>query len=148
MVFVPRLPVQIGFPVPGAHMHPLHYDPKAVMERMKAARRWPRPQAFYDTLDTYLAANWVSSLSEEDVAAVRQYELQNKNRPEVIAALSRRKTELSRRQKYDKLNARDAIQFVQGLGDAELPALLDYERDHKNRKTVLAALQRRVGDGH
>jgi hypothetical protein len=50
--------------------------------------------------------------------------------------------------RYDKLTAGLAIALVPWFNAADVPVVLQHERNHKNRKKVVAALQRRVAVGH
>jgi hypothetical protein len=45
---------------------------------------------------------------------------------------------------YDELNVEDVENKVRGLSKEEIRGLLDYEKRHKNRKTLVEPLSRKV----
>ncbi len=49
--------------------------------------------------------------------------------------------------RYDDLTAAQIVDRIGDLSPAELRKVGDYERRHGNRKTVLAAIEKRLGDG-
>jgi polyhydroxyalkanoate synthesis regulator phasin len=46
---------------------------------------------------------------------------------------------------YEELTAVEVTERLEGLGTAELRAVRDHERRNANRKTVLAAVERKLG---
>jgi hypothetical protein len=46
---------------------------------------------------------------------------------------------------YEELDAREATRRLAGLSAPELRRVRDFERRHRNRKTVLRAVERRLG---
>ena len=46
---------------------------------------------------------------------------------------------------YEELDAREATRRLADLSPAELRRVRDFERAHRNRKTVLRAVERRLG---
>jgi hypothetical protein len=46
---------------------------------------------------------------------------------------------------YDDLTAAEVVRELDGLRDADLRRLAVYERENANRKTVLAAVERKLG---
>ena len=49
---------------------------------------------------------------------------------------------------YDELNVEEIKDELEGLSEDELKKVRSYEKKHKNRKTLLEQLDRKIGNAH
>ncbi|MGH2543187.1 MAG: hypothetical protein ACRDIB_10330, partial [Ardenticatenaceae bacterium] len=108
--------------------------------------------------------NALAGLDEMQLRTVRAYEVNHKNRVTVLRAIDEQlaqKDELHAAAtsaktmgvngmgtpiaNYDELNAQEVESALEGLDLAQLGAVRAYELSHKNRVTVLRAIDQKLG---
>ena len=84
----------------------------------------------------------VKSLSTKDLKIVREYEYHNYNRIRILRQIDRELQDASILPGYDDMPVGEVVDNLDGLTPQQLAAMRDYEKGHRNRKTVLRAIER------
>lgn len=84
----------------------------------------------------------VKSLSTKDMEIVREYEYHNYNRVRILRQIDKDLDEARIIPDYDDLPVGEVVEQLDELAPQQLAALKDYEKSHRNRKTVLRAIDR------
>jgi hypothetical protein len=95
----------------------------------------------YDKLDDKELRPRLSTLSQEELAAVKSYELAHQNRPVVLNRMHWLEgTEPM--PGYDALSTEAIVEGLAGADAATLKAVREYERHHRDRRDVLVEVAR------
>ncbi|UCD58103.1 MAG: hypothetical protein JSV16_03020 [Candidatus Hydrogenedentota bacterium] len=86
----------------------------------------------------------IKSLSMKDLEIVRGYEYHNLNRIRILRQIDRELDEVRVIPDYDSLSVGAVVERLDDLSLQQLAALKDYEKSHRNRTTVLKAIERRL----
>lgn len=84
----------------------------------------------------------VKSLSTKDLETVRAYEYHNYNRVRILRQIDGELNEMRIIPEYDDLPVGEVVDQLDELTPQQLAALKDYEKGHRNRKTIIRAIDR------
>jgi len=99
------------------------------------------PITDYRKLSTRVIIDRLPRLSQTDLATVGAYERYHAGRPAILSRIA----DLLRPEPWPGYDTMTAVEIVERLGDAEpglIRRVLDYERRHQTRSTVLTAAER------
>jgi hypothetical protein len=102
------------------------------------------PIGGYDELTAQQVVTRLAGLSRDELERVRAYEREHRSRNTVFAAIEPLMGELPI-QGYDRLTAAEVVRRLDGLSDAELQAIREYETRTRSRSTVLNRIDRLSG---
>ncbi|MBI4830810.1 MAG: hypothetical protein HY801_04495 [Candidatus Lindowbacteria bacterium] len=75
---------------------------------------------------------------------IKEYEYHNYNRIRILRQIDKELDEVRIIPDYDNLSVGTALEKLDQLSPQELAALKDYEKGHRNRSTILKAIERRL----
>jgi len=84
----------------------------------------------------------VKSLSTKDLETLRAYEYHNYNRVRILRQIDGELNEMRIIPDYDDLPVGEVVDQLDELTPQQLAALKDYEKGHRNRKTIIRAIDR------
>ena len=96
----------------------------------------------YEDMNVAEIIDLVKSLSTKDLELVRAYEYHNYNRIRILRQIDRELEEASVIPDYDDMPVGEVVDHLDVLSPQQLAALKDYEKGHRNRKTILRAIDR------
>ena len=96
----------------------------------------------YEDMKVAEIIDLVKSLSTKDLELVRAYEYHNYNRIRILRQIDRELEEASVIPDYDDMPVGEVVDHLDVLSPQQLAALKDYEKGHRNRKTILRAIDR------
>ncbi len=82
----------------------------------------------------------VRTISMKDLESVKAYEYHNYNRVRILRQIDKELDEARIIPDYDELAVGEVVDQLEGLEPQQLAALKDYEKTHRNRKTVIRAI--------
>jgi hypothetical protein len=98
----------------------------------------------YDDLTVTEILDQVKKLTMKQLETISEYESHNFNRIRVIRQIDRELDEVRIIPEYDTLAVPEVLERLDDLNPQELAALKDYEKSHRNRATVIKAIDRRL----
>ncbi len=84
----------------------------------------------------------IKSLPTKHLELVREYECHNYNRVRIVRQIDRELDEARVIPDYDELPVGEVVEQLEDLEPKQLAALKDYEKSHRNRATVIRAIDR------
>jgi hypothetical protein len=96
----------------------------------------------YDDMKATEIIDQIQSVSTKQLEIIRDYEQHNYNRVRVLRQINKELNEMRIIPEYDKLSVGAVVEKLHELSPQELAALRDYEKSHRNRTTVLSAIDR------
>jgi len=96
----------------------------------------------YEDMKVSEIVDRIKSLSTKQLELVRQYEYHNYNRIRIIRQIDRELDEARIIPEYDSLPVGEVVEQLEDLTPQQLAALKDYEKNHRNRTTVIRAIDR------
>ncbi len=94
----------------------------------------------YEDMKVSEVIDRVKSLSMKDLESVKAYEYHNYNRVRILRQIDKELDEARIIPDYDELPVGEVVEQLDGLEPQQLAALKDYEKAHRNRKTVIRAI--------
>jgi rubrerythrin len=101
------------------------------------------PIARYDKLTADEVIGRLPELSQSELTTVDAYERANENRTTVLSRISTLRGD-EPWAGYDELTAAEVVSALDGATDERVEAVRAYERSHKDRTTVLNAVERQL----
>ncbi|GAB4336279.1 MAG: hypothetical protein Kow0099_09190 [Candidatus Abyssubacteria bacterium] len=98
----------------------------------------------YDDLTMTEIVDQIKRLPLKELETVREYEVHNFNRVRIIRQIDRELDEARIIPDYDELSVSEAIDRLKKLTPQQLAALKDYEKTHRNRSTIIRAIDSRL----
>ncbi|RJP69150.1 MAG: hypothetical protein C4532_11300 [Candidatus Abyssobacteria bacterium SURF_17] len=98
----------------------------------------------YDDLTVTEIIDQIKRLTMKELETVREYEYHNFNRIRVLRQIDRELDEIRIIPDYDTLSVAGVLEKLDELNRQELAAVKDYEKSHRNRTTVLKAIENRL----
>lgn len=102
------------------------------------------PLKGYDAMTVDEVEREINDLSVDELRAIRAYEADHKNRSSLLENLDRRLNWLLPVEGYDEMNVDKAVTQFESFPPEDLRRIRQYEVEHKNRSTILAAIDRRL----
>lgn len=99
------------------------------------------PLTDYDTLTVDEITDRLPSLAQRELHIIDGYERRHRRRATLLRAIDQLKGN-EPWAGYDELNVEEILPRLRELAAADRAAVADYERQHKNRRTVLDAAER------
>jgi poly(hydroxyalkanoate) granule-associated protein len=138
----------------------LHRQTRRQRAELASVTNGAAPMPGYEKLNAEAVVDWLPSLEEPALLAVRAYEQEHGNRVTVLRAVERAligrqaarggleepatRTTVDPLPRYDELTAEEVVERLHGLDQAELLHVKVYEQEHGNRVTVLRAVEDRL----
>jgi hypothetical protein len=94
----------------------------------------------YEDMKVSEVIDSVKAVSMKDLELVKEYEYHNYNRVRILRQIDKELDEARIIPDYDELPVGEVVDQLQGLEPRQLAALKDYEKTHRNRKTVIRAI--------
>ena len=94
----------------------------------------------YEDLKVSEIIDLVKGVSTKNLKKVREYEYHNYNRLRILRQIDRELDEARIIPNYDDMPVGEVVDHLEELEPQQLAALRDYEKGHRNRKTVLRAI--------
>lgn len=111
----------------------------------KALEKERPPIENYDAKSAREILEEMNSLGRQEVRRVKEYEENNAQRKTILQKaehmLEPKKEPVDA---YNELNAKDLTKKINRMAPGKLRQLKSYEREHKNRKTVIEAIERKL----
>lgn len=98
----------------------------------------------YDDMTVTEIIDQLKSLPMRQLEIIRDYEFHNYNRIRILRQIDKELDEVRIIPDYDNLPVGVVLEKLNGLRPQELAALKDYEKGHRNRSTILKAIERRL----
>ena len=98
----------------------------------------------YDDLPANEVIARIKSVPMKELAVVRSYEYHSFNRIRVLRQIDKELDEVRIIPDYDSLPVGSVVDELDNLTARELAGLKDYERTHRNRSTIVKAIERRL----
>lgn len=123
---------------------------RALLAALKVERQVPSTSEVnglipgYDDLTVTEIIDQIKRLPLRELEVVRDYEVHNFNRVRVIRQIERELDEARIIPDYDSLSVRRIVEQLEDLTPQQLASLKDYEKSHRNRSTVIKAIDRRL----
>lgn len=96
----------------------------------------------YEELKVSEIIDGLKSLPLKQLEMLRTYEYHNYNRLRIIRQIDKELDEARVIPDYDDLPVSEVVEQLEGLTPQKLAALKDYEKTHRNRATVIRAIDR------
>ena len=96
----------------------------------------------YDDMKATEIIDLIKSLPTKQLEIVRNYEQHNYNRVRILRQINKELDEMRIIPEYDTLSVGAVVEKLHELSPQQLAALKDYEKGHRNRATVLSAINR------
>lgn len=123
---------------------------RALLVALNVKPRVPSPNEVdrlipgYDDLTVTEIIDQIKKLSMKQLEIVRAYERHHYNRIRIIRQIDKELDEARIIPGYDNLTVGEVVEHLDDLQPQELAAIRDYEKNHRNRKTVLSAIERNL----
>jgi len=98
----------------------------------------------YDDLPAAEIIAQIKSVPMKKLAVVRNYEYHTFNRIRILRQIDKELDEIRIIPDYDSLPVGAVVEELDNLTARELAGLKDYERTHRNRTTIIKAIDRRL----
>ena len=98
----------------------------------------------YDDLPAAEIIARIKSVPMKQLAIVKRYEYHSFNRIRVLREIDKELDEIRIIPDYDSLPVGSVVEELDRLTARELAGLKDYERTHRNRSTIVKAIERRL----
>jgi hypothetical protein len=125
---------------------------KAFMVALRPKKRVPTSDEVevivpdYDDMTVTQIIDQLKRLSTKELDIVSEYERHNLNRVRVVRQIERELDEARIIPGFDELPVGAIINRLDDLSEQELAAIKEYEKTHRNRVTVLKAIDRRLAE--
>lgn len=96
----------------------------------------------YDDMKATEIIDLIKSLPGKQLEIIRAYEQHNYKRVRILRQIDKEFDEISILPDYDKLSVGAVLENLHELSSQQLAALKKYEKSHRNRTTVLNAIDR------
>lgn len=96
----------------------------------------------YDDMKATEIIDLIKSLPTRQLEIIRDYEQENYSRVRILRQINKELDEMRIIPDYDKLSVGAVVEKLHELSRQELAALKDYEKGHRNRRTVISAIDR------
>jgi hypothetical protein len=94
----------------------------------------------YEDLKVSEIIDLVQGISTKNLKKIREYEYHNYNRLRILRQIDKELDEARIIPNYDEMPVAEVVDHLEELEPQQLAALRDYEKNHRNRKTVLRAI--------
>lgn len=98
----------------------------------------------YDDLTVTEIIDQIKTLSMRQLEIIRDYEFHHYNRIRIIRQVNKELDEARIIPEYDSLTVGQVVEHLDELTPQELAAIRDYEKKHRNRTTVIRAIERNL----
>jgi len=98
----------------------------------------------YDEMTVTEILDQLKRLSMRELDIVRDYEYNNLNRIRIMRQIDRELDEARIIPDYDELPVGAIVERLDHLSQQQLASIKDYEKSHRNRVTILRAIDRRM----
>lgn len=98
----------------------------------------------YDDLTVTEILDQMKKLTMKQLETIREYEAHNFNRLRIIRQVEKELDEIRIIPEYDTLSVAQVLERLGDLNPQELAGVRDYERSHRNRATVIRAIERHL----
>ncbi len=98
----------------------------------------------YDDLTVTEILDQMKKLTMKELETIREYESHNFNRLRIIRQIDKELDEVRIISDYDTLSVSQVLERLEDLNPQELAALRNYEKSHRNRATVIRAIERHL----
>lgn len=94
----------------------------------------------YEDLKVSEIIDLVKGVSTKNLKKIRDFEYHNYNRLRILRQIDKELDEARIIPNYDEMAVGEVVDHLEELEPQQLAALKDYEKSHRNRKTVLRAI--------
>jgi len=125
---------------------------KALMAALRPKKRVPSLDEVevlipgYSEMTVTQIIDQLKRMSMKELEIVRDYEHHNLNRVRIVRQIERELDEARILPGYDELPVGAIVRRLDGLSEQDLAALREYEKSHRNRVTILKAIDRRLAE--
>jgi len=121
---------------------------RALLAALKVSPRVPSDEEIdaiipgYDDMKASEIVDQIKSITTKDLKTIRAYEYHNYNRIRILRHIDAELDEARIIPDYDNLPVGKVVEQLDDLSPQQLAALKDYEKSHRNRTTILKAIDR------
>ncbi len=98
----------------------------------------------YDDMTVTEVIDQIKRLPMKQLETIREYEYHNFNRIRILRQIDKELDEVRIIPDYDTLSVGAVLERLDDLSPQQLAALKDYEKGHRNRTTIIKAIERHL----